>query len=107
MVGRTRLVGSDPSAAQFRPVPAFRFDGGAATYIGTGMLAALVTIVTLGISFPFALVLVERWRAKHTYIEGRRLMCRGTAPRVTRWRIEHLAFDPSFQPPSIRDRLLA
>ena len=38
----------------------FRFDGGAATYVGTGILAALVTVFTLGICYPFALVLRER-----------------------------------------------
>ena len=51
----------------------FRFDGGAGTYLGTGVLALLVTVFTLGICYPFALVLRERWRAKHTYLDGQRL----------------------------------
>jgi uncharacterized membrane protein YjgN (DUF898 family) len=38
----------------------FRFDGGAATYLGTGILAMLVTVFTLGICYPSALVLRER-----------------------------------------------
>ena len=101
----------------------FYFDGGAATYYGTALLAFLVTVVTLGIAYPFALVLRERWRAKHTFIEGRRLMFTGTGtglfgnwikwlllmivtlgiysfwvlPRLTKWKIEKLAFDPSYR----------
>jgi len=57
----------------------FRFDGGAGTYLGTGILAALVTVFTLGICYPFALVLVLRWRAKHSFIDGRRLVFLGSA----------------------------
>jgi hypothetical protein len=101
-------------------VPVFFFDGGAATYFGTGLLAVVVIVCSLGIATPFALVLFERWRATHTYIEGRRLMFTGTGlglfgswlkwwllilvtvgiysfwviPRLTKWRIEHQAFDP-------------
>jgi uncharacterized membrane protein YjgN (DUF898 family) len=102
----------------------FTFDGGAATYIGTGLLAALITVCTLGIAYPYALVLRERWRAKHTYIDGRRLVFTGTGiglfglwvkwlllivvtlgiyglwvgPRIQRWRVEHTDFDPAWQP---------
>src|SRR5690349_3213985 len=57
----------------------FRFDGGAGTYLGTGILAVLVTVLTLGICYPFALVLKERWRAKHSYIDGQRLTFTGSA----------------------------
>ncbi|KRC64052.1 hypothetical protein ASE12_04315 [Aeromicrobium sp. Root236] len=102
----------------------FRFDGGAATYFGTGLLAALITICTLGICYPFALVLRERWRAKHTYIDGHRLVFTGTglglfglwikwlllmvitlgiysfwvAPRIQKWKVEHTDFDPTWRP---------
>lgn len=104
-------------------VPAFYFDGGAATYVGTAILALLITVFTLGIMYPFALVLLERWKAKHTLIEGRRLVFTGTGmglfgnwikwlllsiitlgiylfwvrPRLTKWKVEHLAFDPTHQ----------
>jgi uncharacterized membrane protein YjgN (DUF898 family) len=57
----------------------FAFDGGAATYIGTGILAFLITVFTLGICYPFAYVLRERWRAKHSFIEGRQLIFVGSA----------------------------
>ncbi|WP_250150502.1 DUF898 family protein [Mycolicibacter acidiphilus] len=65
-----------PNRAQTRQ---FAFDGGAGTYFGTAVLALLITVLTLGICYPFALVLRERWRAKHSYIEGRQLVFNGSA----------------------------
>lgn len=65
-----------PQRAQNRQ---FAFDGGAGTYFGTAMLALLVTVFTLGICYPYALVLREQWRAKHSYIEGRQLVFNGSA----------------------------
>lgn len=38
----------------------FEFDGGAATYLGTSILALLITILTFGIAYPYALVLKQR-----------------------------------------------
>ena len=101
---------------------AFYFDGGAGTYLGTGILAFLVTVLTLGIALPFAIVLRQRWRAKHTYINGHRLMFVGSgmalfgnwikwfllivitfgiygfwvAPRLQKWIVENTDFDPTF-----------
>jgi len=43
-----------------------RFGGGAGTYLGTGLLAVLITVCTLGIYYSFAFVPKERWRAKHS-----------------------------------------
>ena len=43
----------------------FVFDGGAGTYLGTSILAFLVTVLSLGIAYPFSLVLRQRWKAKH------------------------------------------
>ena len=106
---------------------AFRFDGGAGTYLGTGILAFLVTILTFGICFPFALVLRQRWRAKHTYINGQRLIFNGSAvglfgnwikwflltvitlgiygfwvgPRIQKWIVENTDFDPTYPPAQI------
>ncbi|KQU70468.1 DUF898 family protein [Phycicoccus sp. Root101] len=57
----------------------FTFDGGAATYVGTAVLGLLITVCSVGICYPFALVLVERWRAKHSYIDGQRLVFTGSA----------------------------
>lgn len=96
----------------------FAFDGGAGTYIGTALLAGLITILTLGILYPFALVLRERWRCKHSFIDGHQLAFRGSAaelfgnwikwmllfiitlgiygfwigPRIARWKWENTGF---------------
>lgn len=100
-------------------VAPFVFDGGAATFLGIWILCIVLTVCTLGLCFPFAVVLKERWRAHHTLIEGRRLEFTGSAvglffrwlvwellivvtlgvyslwvvPRMTRWRVEHLVFE--------------
>ncbi|WP_240629921.1 DUF898 domain-containing protein [Specibacter cremeus] len=94
------------------------FRGGAATWFGTQILGVLVTVFTLGICYPFAVVLVERWRAKNTYLYGRQLAFIGTGwgifglwvkwlllivitlgiysfwvyPRMTKWQLEKTVF---------------
>ena len=96
----------------------FTFDGGAITYLGTGILGVLITLFSLGILYPFALVLRQRWRAKHSYIDGKRLVFTGSAlglfgrwllwlllifvtlgiyafwvgPRIQKWKWEHIDF---------------
>ena len=55
----------------------FIFDGGAATYFGTGILAFLITAFTAGLGYPWALCFFQRWKAKHTYIDGRKLKFTG------------------------------
>jgi uncharacterized membrane protein YjgN (DUF898 family) len=102
----------------------FTFDGGAGTYLGTSILGFLITLFTLGIGYPFALVLKQRWRAKHTYVDGRRLIFLGRAlglwglwlkwffliiitlgiyglwvtPRLHKWVVENTDFDPNHAP---------
>lgn len=56
----------------------FKFVGGAANYLGTSVLAFCITVFTLGICYPFALVLMERWKAKHATVSGRKLVFTGT-----------------------------
>ncbi len=101
---------------------AFTFDGGAGTYLGTAILQILVTVFTLGICYPFALVLGQRWKAKHTYVNGRRLIFLGgglqlfglwikwffltiitlgiysfwVRPRIQKWIVENTDFDPTW-----------
>ena len=103
---------------------AFAFDGGAGSYFGTAILAFVVTVLSLGIALPFAIVLRQRWKAKHTYINGYRLIFVGTGmslfgnwlkwlvliivtlgvysfwvvPRITKWVVENTDFDPTYQP---------
>ena len=55
----------------------FAFDGGALTFWGTLILSSFITVFTFGIGYPWALCLIQKWRAKHTYINGRRLQFTG------------------------------
>lgn len=57
----------------------FVFDGGVLGYLGTRVLGALVSVLTLGFGFPLALVLVQRWNARHLTVGGRRLVFTGRA----------------------------
>ena len=80
----------------------------------------LITVFTLGICYPWAVVMTYRWQAKHTYLNGRRLRFTGTAPglfghwikwflliivtlgiysfwvwpKLTKWIVEHQEYDP-------------
>ncbi|EGO6125623.1 DUF898 domain-containing protein, partial [Enterococcus faecalis] len=49
------------------------FDGGLATYIGTSILATLITVFTLGICAPWGICMMYNWKIKHTVIDGKRL----------------------------------
>ncbi len=53
------------------------FDGGVLQLIGWRLLAGLITLVSLGIAYPWAMCMVLRWEAKHTVINGRRLKFTG------------------------------
>ncbi len=55
------------------------FDGGLFQLIGWRLLGWLITILTLGICFLWALCMVYNWEIKHTVIEGKRLRFDGTA----------------------------
>lgn len=55
------------------------FDGGLGQFIGWSLLGWLVTALTLGICFPWAVCMIYGWKINHTIIEGRRLKFTGTA----------------------------
>ena len=102
--------------------PRFTFDGGAGSYLGTTILAILVTLVSFGLAYPFALVLLERWRCEHSFIDGRPLKFNGTGmslfgnwlkwlllclvtlgiyslwvvPRLQQWKWENTSFAPVY-----------
>ena len=48
-----------------------RFTGELLGLIGTNMLALFIVVLTLGICFPWAVCIKQRWYTKHTFIEGR------------------------------------
>ncbi|NLL75060.1 MAG: DUF898 domain-containing protein [Erysipelothrix sp.] len=55
------------------------FDGGLLQLIVYRILGVLVTVFTLGICAPWAITMVESWKASHTVIDGRRLRFDGSA----------------------------
>ena len=54
-----------------------KFNGGLLGLIGVSILQALISIFTLGIGLPWAVCLKERWLAKHTTIDGKKLVFDG------------------------------
>lgn len=54
-----------------------KFDGGLLGLIGIGILQGLLTAITLGLGAPWAVCMKERWMAKHTVIDGKRLVFDG------------------------------
>ena len=55
------------------------FDGGLGGLIGKSILAFLITLFTLGICYPWALCIIEKWYTHHTVINGKRLQFTGKA----------------------------
>ena len=60
------------------PDEKFRFDAGAGSYIGTAILAFLLSVLTLGLGTPWAATLWMRWATKHTSIGHRQLRFNGS-----------------------------
>lgn len=58
------------------------FDGGYLAYIGYNILVAFVTSITLGIAFPWMCCLLQKWKAKHTVICGKRMYFDGTGVQL-------------------------
>lgn len=58
------------------------FDGGLLQLIGWRLLGGLLTAVTLGLGYPWALCMVQDWEAKHTVINGRRLRFDGNGGQL-------------------------
>lgn len=67
-----------PYSAPTAPLSRFQFDGGAGSYFLIGLVAAVLTLFTLGLATPWAACMTYRWRIEHTLIDGRRLRFTGT-----------------------------
>ena len=55
------------------------FDGGLLQLIGWHILGFLITIITFGICYPWAVCMIYNWEIKHTVIDGKRLFFDGKA----------------------------
>ena len=55
------------------------FDGGFFQLLGWRIVGGLITCVTLGICYPWAVCMVYSYWTKHTVIEGKRLAFDGRA----------------------------
>lgn len=115
-----------PQAPQYSVTTApfqigFRFTGGAASWLGVQILGVLITVCTLGICYPWAIVMTYRWQAETTYINGYQMQFTGDAwslfgnwvkwlllcivtlgiysfwvyPRMTKWIVEHQQVNPA------------
>lgn len=59
-----------------------KFDGGLLGLIGTSLLMGLLCLITLGIGTPWAVCIYQRWFARHTTIDGKRLTFDGTGGQL-------------------------
>lgn len=57
----------------------YYFDGSAFELLGLRILTGIVTFITLGIAYPWAVTMLYAWEASHTVLDGRRLKFTGTA----------------------------
>lgn len=58
------------------------FDGGLSQLIAWRILGIIVTVFTFGLATPWAICLIYSWEARHTVINGRRLVFDGTAAQL-------------------------
>ncbi|WP_257155388.1 YjgN family protein [Bacillus cereus] len=47
--------------------------------MGWSILGALITVLTLGICYPWALCMVYGWKINHTVVDGHRMKFNGSA----------------------------
>ena len=59
-----------------------KFDGGLLGLIGWTLLGSFITLITLGICYPWAICMIKKWEARHTVINGHRLTFDGTAVQL-------------------------
>lgn len=73
-----------PANTALQPMPAGEsyFDGKLHQLIGYAILGFLVTVLTLGLCYPWALCKQYGWRIRHTVIQGRRLTFDGKATQL-------------------------
>ncbi len=58
------------------------FDGGYLAYLAYSFLVGFVSVITLGIAFPWMCCLMQRWKARHTIVNGKRMVFDGTGVQL-------------------------
>ena len=58
------------------------FDGRLIQIIGWRILGFFITVLTLGVCFPWAYCMIYNWETKHTVVNGHRLAFDGTAVQL-------------------------
>jgi len=56
----------------------FEFKGGGGSYFILVLWTSILTAITLGLYYPWALSAIERWKAKNTYIDNQQLVFKGS-----------------------------
>ena len=59
-----------------------KFTGGLLGLIGISLVQILITVITLGLAYPWAVCMKECWIAKHTIIDGKQLVFDGTGVQL-------------------------
>lgn len=59
-----------------------KFSGGLLGLIGISLLQIFLTVITLGLAFPWAVCIKESWIASHTTIDGRQLYFDGNGAQL-------------------------
>lgn len=73
------VTATTPTISPAEAISKSYFDGGLLQLWGWKILGALVTLITVGICYPWALCMVYNWKIKHTTINGHRLRFTGKA----------------------------
>lgn len=76
------LLFSKKSTAPLDTKKGSYFDGGYLAYIGYSILVGFVTVITLGIAFPWMCCVLQGWIAKHTVVCGKRQYFDGTGVQL-------------------------
>ena len=56
----------------------FEFRGIGGSYFWLLIWTSLLTAITFGLFFPWAITAIQQWIAKNTHIDGKRLVFKGT-----------------------------
>lgn len=55
----------------------FRFEIDPYGFFVRVIFVGILTVITLGLATPYAMIVMQRWQVKHTLIDGRRLKFNG------------------------------